>query len=49
MKKKFYFTGQKDLVDMENSGNGRKLFQIIEAYNRKEEYYSIINKYLNKT
>ena len=62
MKKKFYFTGYKELVNMENCGkivfldaNYFKLLryqtsvgkQLID--NRKEDYYSIINKYFNKT
>lgn len=62
MKKKFYFTGYKELVDMENCGKivflDANYFKLLRyqtsvgkqlIYNRKEDYYSIINKYLNKT
>ena len=62
MKKKFNFTGYKELVDMDNCGeivfldvNYFKLLRYQTSvgeqliYNRKEDYYSIINKYLNKT
>ena len=62
MKKKFNFTGYKELLDMENRGEIRFLdtnyFKLLRyqtsvgeqlVYNRKEDYYSIINKYLNKT
>jgi hypothetical protein len=62
MKKKFNFTGYKELVDMKNceeivflDANYFKLLRYQTSvgkqliYNRKEDYYSIINKYLNKT
>jgi len=62
MKKKFDFTGYKELVDMQNCGKIRfadaNYFKLVRyrtsvgeqlIYNRKEDYYSIINKYLNKT
>jgi hypothetical protein len=62
MKKKFNFTGYKELVDMDNCGeivfldvNYFKLLRYQTSvgeqliYNRKEDYHSIINKYLNKT
>ena len=62
MKKKFDFTGYKELVDMQNCGKieftDANYFKLIRyqnslgkqlIYNRKEDYYSIINKYLNKT
>ena len=34
MKKKFYFTGYNELVDMENCVPRRKLFQIIKVSNK---------------
>jgi hypothetical protein len=62
MKKKFNFTGYKELIDMKNceeivflDANYFKLLRYQTSvgkqliYNRKEDYYSIINKYLNKT
>lgn len=62
MKKKFYFKGYKELVDMENCGKivflDANYFKLLRCktsvcnqliYNRKEYYYSIINKYLDKT
>jgi len=62
MKKKFNFTGYKELVDMDNCGEivflDANYFKLLGyqtsvgkqlIYNRKEDYYSIINKYLNKT
>ena len=61
MKKKFNFTGYKELLDMGNRGeivfldaNYFKLlsYQTIVGkqliYDRKKDYYSIINKYLNR-
>jgi len=62
MKKKFNFTGYKELLDMENRGEivflDTNYFKLLRyqtsvgkqlIYDRKEDYYSIINKYLNKT
>jgi len=62
MKKKFNFTGYKELLDMENRGEivflDTNYFKLLKyqtsvgkqlIYDRKEDYYSIINKYLNKT
>jgi hypothetical protein len=62
MKKKFNFTGYKELAAMKNCGEivflDANYFKLLRyqtsvgkqlIYNRKEDYYSIINKYLNKT
>ena len=62
MKKKFNFTGSKELFDMKNRGEivflDTNYFKLLRyqtsvgkqlIYDRKEDYYSIINKYLNKT
>jgi hypothetical protein len=62
MKKKFNFTGYKELLDMENRGEivflDANYFKLLRyqtsvgkqlIYDRKKDYYSIINKYLNRT
>ena len=62
MKKKFNFTGYRELLDMKNRREivflGTNYFKLLRyqtsvgkqlIYDRKEDYYLIINKYLNKT